>query len=159
MGLRDIRNEYKISQLTAANIVGMPLRTYVRYENDENYGDKLKRQMIMNSIIKACEITETKGILSINQIKDRVSTLFDSEYKKEISFCYLFGSYAKGKAKNNSDVDLYISSSLSGLSFVGLIEKLRKTLHKKVDLIRSSELNNNIELVNEILKDGIKIYG
>ena len=58
-----------------------------------------------------------------------------------------------------SDVDLYVSSSLTGLRFVGLIERLRQTLHKKVDLIRSSELNNNIDLVNEILKGGIKIYG
>ena len=62
-------------------------------------------------------------------------------------------------AKGNSDVDLYISSSLTGLRFVGLIEKIRQTLCKKVDLIRSSELENNIELVNEILKVGIKIYG
>ena len=55
--------------------------------------------------------------------------------------------------------DLYISPTLVGLRFVGLIEKLRQTLHKKVDLIRSSELNNNIELANEIMKGGIKIYG
>lgn len=61
--------------------------------------------------------------------------------------------------KGNSDADLYISSSLTGLRFVGLIEKIRQILCKKVDLIRSSELENNIELVNEILKDGIKIYG
>ena len=62
-------------------------------------------------------------------------------------------------ANEKSDVDLYVSSSLTGLRFVGLIERLRQTLHKKVDLIRSSELTNNIELVNEILKVGIKIYG
>ena len=45
-----------------------------------------------------------------------------------------------------------------GLRFVGLIEKIRQTLKKKVDLIRSTELNENVELVNEILKDGIRIY-
>ena len=71
----------------------------------------------------------------------------------------MFGSYAEVLANEKSDVDLYVSSSLTGLRFVGLIESLRQTLHKKVDLIRSSELNNNIDLVNEILKSGIKIYG
>jgi hypothetical protein len=49
------------------------------------------------------------------------------------SFCYLFGSYAKGKAKPTSDVDFLISADVRGLEFYGLVE--------------------------EILKDGIKIYG
>ena len=71
----------------------------------------------------------------------------------------MFGSYAKGTAKETSDIDLYVSSSLTGLKFVGLIERLRQGLHKKIDLIRSSELVNNIDLMNEIMKDGIKIYG
>ena len=106
-----------------------------------------------------CEITEEKGLLSVQLIKEKVSALFDNEYDGQIDFCYLFGSYAKGLANEKSDVDLYVSSSLTGLRFVGLIERLRQTLHKKVDLIRSSELNNNIDLVNEILKGGIKIYG
>ena len=85
--------------------------------------------------------------------------MFNTEYKGQIDFCYLFGSYAKGLANEKSDVDLYVSSSLTGVRFVGLIERLRQTLHKKIDLIRSSELSNNIELVNEIMKGGIKIYG
>ena len=45
------------------------------------------------------------------------------------------------------------------MKFIGLIEEIREALHKKVDLIRLSDLNNNIDLVNEIMKDGIKIYG
>ena len=61
--------------------------------------------------------------------------------------------------KETNDIDLYVASSLTGLKFVGLIERLRQTLHKKVDLIRSSELENNIDLINEIMKEGIKIYG
>ena len=106
-----------------------------------------------------CEVKETKGLLTIEQINEIVNRLFNEEYKGQIDFCYLFGSYAKGLANEQSDVDLYVSSSLTGIHFIGLIEKLRQNLHKKVDLIRSSELNNNIELVNEIMKGGIKIYG
>ncbi len=88
-----------------------------------------------------------------------MTLLFNNEYKDEINFCYLFGSYAKGKATSTSDVDLYLSSSLSGIRFVGLIEKIRTLLKKKIDLIRDSELENNIELIQEIFKYGIKIYG
>lgn len=159
MELKEVRKQFGISQLDAANIVGIPLRTYVRYESESDYGDKLKRQMIINTIIDACEITETKGLLTIEQIKYKLANLFDKEYPGLIDFCILFGSYAKGYAKETSDVDLYVSCSLTGLDFVGLIERIRQTLCKKVDLIRSSELNNNIQLTNEIMKDGIKIYG
>ena len=159
MKLKELRNEYNLSQLEAANILGIPERTYRRYETDDNYGSLIKRKMFINMLNERCEITEEKGLLSVQLIKEKVSALFDNEYDGQIDFCYLFGSYAKGLANEKSDVDLYVSSSLTGLRFVGLIERLRQTLHKKIDLIRSSELNNNIDLVNEILKGGIKIYG
>ncbi len=76
-----------------------------------------------------------------------------------MDYCYLFGSYAKGKATENSDVDLLISTSISGLAFYGLIEDLREALKKKVELLRKEELANNSQLIDEILKDGIKVYG
>lgn len=158
MSLREIRIEYGLSQVEAATILGIPERTYRRYETDENYGSDIKRRMFIEMLNEQCEITEDKGLLTIEQIKVKVSELFNKEYKGQIEFCYLFGSYSKGLATEKSDVDLYISSSLVGIKFVGLIEKLRQALHKKVDLLRSSELNNNIELVNEILKYGTKIY-
>lgn len=159
MELREIRIGYNLSQLEAAAIVGVPLRTYVRYENDDTYGDELKRQTIIERIIDSCEITEEKGLLTINQIKSIVANVFESEYKGVVEFCYLFGSYAKGYATEKSDVDLYIATKLTGLRFVGLVEKLRQALHKKVDLIRMDDRSSNVELMKEIIKDGIKIYG
>lgn len=159
MTLKQLRNEYKLSQVEASKILGIPERTYRRYESDDNYGSSFKRKMFIEILNNQFEINEEKGLLTIEYIKEKISELFDKEYKDQINFCYLFGSYASGKANPQSDVDLYVCSSLSGLNFVGLIEKIRRTLHKKVDLIRSSELVNNIELVNEIMKKGIKIYG
>lgn len=158
MVLKEVRNKFNLSQLEAANVVGVPLRTYSRYESDDNYGNELKRQRMIELILKACEITEDKGILTIKQIQEILTTLFDSAYKGKVEYCYLFGSYAKGYAKDNSDVDLFICSSLKGLDLVGLIEACRRALNKKVDLIRPEEINNNIPLLNEIMKDGIKIY-
>ena len=35
----------------------------------------------------------------------------------------------------------------------------QKALNKKVDLIRLNDLGDNISLINEIMKDGMKIYG
>lgn len=76
-----------------------------------------------------------------------------------MNFCYLFGSYAKGKATPKSDVDLLVSANVKGLRFYGLIEEIRTALHKNVDVLDINQLKNNIELTEEILKDGIKIYG
>jgi hypothetical protein len=40
-----------------------------------------------------------------------------------------------------------------------MVEELRTKLHKNVDVLDINQLNNNIELAKEILKEGIKIYG
>ncbi|MFR5245247.1 MAG: nucleotidyltransferase family protein [Clostridium sp.] len=77
----------------------------------------------------------------------------------EVNFCYLFGSYAKGKATEASDVDLLISTNVRGLKFYGLVEEIRSALHKKVDVLDLNQLSDNFELTKEILRDGIKIYG
>ena len=159
MNLLEIRNKYKLSQINAATLLDMPVRTYIRYEKDDNYGDILKRKMMIETLNEKCEITEDKGVLTIEQIKKSLISLFESEYKGQIEFCYLFGSYAKGYANESSDVDLCVSTILKGLDFVGLSESIRQVLNKRVDLIRLSNLGNNLELLNEIMKDGIKIYG
>ena len=45
------------------------------------------------------------------------------------------------------------------LHFFEMVETLREKLCKKVDALHQTQLKNNIELTNEILKDGVKIYG
>lgn len=158
MSLKEIRKGFKLSQLDAANIANIPLRTYVRYEFDEEYGDELKRKMIIQMLHDKCEINEEKGLLNLAEISHVVTRIFDRDYKDEIDFCYLFGSYAKGCAKESSDIDLFISTKLTGFKFAGISEKLRESFHKKIDLIRIDSVKDNFDLLNEIMKDGIKIY-
>lgn len=157
MTLKEYRNSIRITIKEAADASGVPFRTYIRYEMNEQYGNSLKRKSIVEALKNKYEITEEKGILSVDDIATIVSNVLKA-YSENVQYCYLFGSYAKGNAKESSDVDLCISTSLKGLKFVGLIEDFRVALHKKVDLIRISDLSNNIELINEIMKDGIKIY-
>ena len=71
----------------------------------------------------------------------------------------MFGSYAKKTAKETSDVDILVSSEVKGLRFYGFVEKTQAALHKKVDILDVGQLMENPDLLNEILKDGIKIYG
>jgi len=159
MTLLETRQNYNLSQVQAASSLGVPLRTYVRYEKDNEYGSSLKREAMVRDLNKKYEVTETKGLLSIEEIKSKLTKLFDEKYSGQISFCFLFGSYAKGYATEKSDVDICVSTTLTGFKFIGISEAVRGVLHKNVDLIQFENLNNNLDLINEIIKDGIKIYG
>lgn len=159
MTLLQTRTHYGLTQKEVATALNIPVRTYIRYETDDNYGDVLKRQMMMQTLQQKFEITETKGLISLEFIRKTLAELFKTKYKSQVDFCYLFGSYAKGYATETSDVDLCVSTSLTGFAFVGLNEDIRNVLHKKVDLIRLNHLADNQDLLFEIMKDGIKIYG
>ena len=45
------------------------------------------------------------------------------------------------------------------MRFFGLVEELRTALRKNVDVLDVNQLEGNLDLTKEILKDGIKIYG
>lgn len=155
-GLKDLRIEKKMTQKEVADLVGISLRSYKSYENDEKKCESIKYKYIVEQLTKINYIDEEHGLLSIDDIKRKCSKVLD---KYEVNFCYLFGSYAKGKETPTSDVDLLISSNVKGLKFYGLVEELRIALQKKVDVLDINQLKDNLELTEEIFKDGVKIYG
>jgi len=156
MTLKQLRKQKKLTQVECAKYLGIPVRTYQNYETDESKSTSMKYEFMIQKLEKYGFVDETHGILSVQQIKDICSEIF-SEF--EIEYCYLFGSYAKGKATELSDVDLLVSTSISGIRFFDLVESLREGLKKKVDVLSRDQLNNNPDLINEILRDGVKIYG
>ena len=101
-------------------------------------------------------VDEENGILTLDKITEGCISVLA---KYPVDYCYLFGSYAKGKATPTSDVDLLIHTTVTGLQFFGLVEELREKLKKKVDVLDQKQIVDNFDLTNEILKDGIKIYG
>ena len=157
MTLKELRLSLGLTQAEASASTGVPLRTYARYEANPD-DTNIKYQRIVEVLLDKHEITETRGIYSLEKLKVIILDVIE-QYKDDISFCYLFGSYAKGYAKDESDVDICINTTLTGLKFVGFVENLHQALKKKVDVIRFNDLKDNLELINEIMKDGIKIYG
>lgn len=156
MTLKELRKQKKMTQIECAKYLGIPIRTYQNYETDESKASSMKYAFMMQKLEEYGFVDETHGILSVEQITDVCKNIF-SDY--DIEYCYLFGSYAKGKATEQSDVDLLIATSISGMCFYDLVESVREGLKKKVDVLKSEQLNGNPDLMNEILKDGVKIYG
>ena len=154
--LKSLRMKSGMTQQNAADRIGISLRSYVTYENDDKKTGTPKYRFLLSEMSQICRLDEDHGILSINEIREACEEIM-KDYS--IQYCYLFGSYAKGKASQTSDVDLLISSGVTGLQFYGLVEKLRERLRKKVDLLDTKQLTGNEELLNEVLKDGIRIYG
>lgn len=152
--LKRNRLELNITQEEAARLLNISRRTYQKYETIENNDPKLDYYVFKFKELN--KVDENTGLLSIDKIKAVVSSIM-SKYK--IKTCYLFGSYAKSKANPSSDVDLLIESDITGLDYYGLVEELRSGLHKKIDLLTLNSISNNAEMMYEILKDGIKIYG
>lgn len=156
MMLKELRKQKKLTQTACAKYLGIPLRTYQNYETDPSKQNSIKYAFMLQKLQLYGFVDETHGILTLEQIQN---TCVDVFQKYDIEYCYLFGSYAKGKATENSDVDLLIATPISGMKFYDLVEAIREALHKKVDILNREQLNNNPQLINEILKDGIKIYG
>lgn len=154
MELAKIRKEKGLTQKEAADIIGIPYRTYTRYEQLESYKDSYKYRLIAEDLLNKTKIDEEHGLLSINKIK---SLLIPILLEHNINYCYLFGSYAKGLARENSDVDLLVDTNLTGFELLNLIEKIRTTLHKKIDLLRLCDLTADNPIVLNILKEGIRL--
>lgn len=154
--LKTIRQKKRLTQKEAAAALGVSLRSYITYENDEEKVNTPKYRFLISELDRINRIDEEHGILSLIEIQKTCEEVFQNY---EINYCYLFGSYAKGKPSESSDVDLLVSATVFGLRFYELNEQLREKLNKKVDLLDSRQLINNLQLIDEVLKDGIRIYG
>ena len=95
------------------------------------------------------------SVLTIKQIREMVKPIAKKHNIKEV---YLFGSYSRGEANRNSDVDLYCDKGdvdtlwkLSSFS-----DELEEALGKKVDIVTiGSQMNDYFK--EELEKDMLRI--
>ena len=95
-------------------------------------------------------------IYTVADIKEKLMPIFD---KYKIKKAVLFGSYAKGIARDNSDIDIMVDSNLRGLAFFGLLEDVVNAVGKSVDLLDKSQIINSSRIQREIEDTGVVIYG
>ena len=154
MNLVEIRKQNGLTQKEAAALIGVPYRTYIRYEENESYKESYKYRMIVEDLANKVRVDEEHGLLSVSKIKELLIPILESHHIKN---CYLFGSYSRGEAKESSDVDLLVDTEITGIEFFKLVEEIRSSLHKKIDLLRLKDLSKDNPIALEILKEGIKI--
>jgi hypothetical protein len=71
----------------------------------------------------------------------------------------IFGSYARGEAKNHSDIDILVrfARPKSLIQIVQIEEEIRKSIHMKVDLVTEKAVSPH--LAGTIHRDEMVIYG
>ena len=81
------------------------------------------------------------GVYTIEEIKRRITPVAE---KYRLAAVYLFGSYARGEAREDSDVDLVVDTEGAALNFpfaIGaLYGDLADALEKELDLVTERSL-------------------
>ena len=95
------------------------------------------------------------GKNKINKIK---KPIVDVLKKHKIRKAGIFGSFARGEEKENSDIDILIDiggRKFSLLDLISLEMELEKRLGKKIDLLTYAGINPHLK--EYILKDEVRI--
>ena len=125
-------------------------------KSDTDLIDKLDSVENRNAYLTSLVLNDIKpGILTIKEIKNRIRPVVEKHHIEDV---YLFGSYARGEANENSDVDIYCSSGDVDTLFkeAGLIRELEEALGKKVDVVTiGSEMHDFFR--QQLEEDKIKI--
>lgn len=95
-------------------------------------------------------------IFTIKDIETMVKPIAEKYKVKEI---YLFGSYARGEADENSDVDFLVfgGNDFKLVMILVLAEELRSVLKKDVDVFEINEINKDSEFYKTIMKERLLV--
>lgn len=90
---------------------------------------------------------------SISSLKRKIIPILK---KNGVAKAGIFGSYARGEAKKNSDIDIVVVPPKGiGFGFAGIALELEEKLNKKVDLLTYKSIHPLFK--KRILKEEIRI--
>ena len=98
------------------------------------------------------------GILTLGKIKNAVAVA--AKEIPAIQKIVLFGSYARGEARPESDIDLrvlYDDSAMSLLDLGGFIEDIHEATGKPIDIVSKSDLGDG-GIAESIAREGVVLY-
>ena len=150
--LRQKRKELGLTQEQAAKACGVSRRTYQTYE-ETNIVNTTSNELIK----KIEQLGNSKEyVYSVTTIKRICNSIF-IKYS-QVECAYLYGSYARNEATSKSDIDILVVCHGMGLKFFEMAADLEEALNKKVDIQTHDQIGDNIDFLENILVDGIKIY-
>ena len=150
--LRQKRKQLGLTQEQAAKACGVSRRTYQTYE-ETNISNTTSNALVE----KMEQLSDSKEyVYSVSSIKKICKSIF-IKYP-QIECAYLYGSYARNEATTKSDIDLLVVCHGMGLKFFEMTADLEEGLNKKVDIQTHDQIGDNIDFLENILLDGIKIY-
>jgi len=98
-------------------------------------------------------LNEKKRLTLLNKIIPKIKRILK---KNKVKKAGIFGSYAKGEQKKNSDIDILIEPPKGiGFGFVGIQFELEDKLKKKIDLISYNGISPYLR--EDILKSEVRI--
>ena len=158
--LKTVRENLGLTQLEISSLIGIPVNTIRNWEQEARTPSEWALNLLIDRILRESNeqhnvVDEATGILSFLTIKKNISEIAK---KYDIERVYLFGSYVKGQATENSDVDLYMESDLYGLEYFEFVEQLRENLKKKVEVLSNKTVQKQSKIDEEIKKTGVLIY-
>lgn len=126
-------------------------------KDDRKIISKLDKINNRNNYLYNLVLNDIKSdVLTLKQIKEIIKPILNNYGIKKIC---LFGSYARGEANKDSDIDIFCDkgNATSFIKQAALIDELEKALNKKVDIVFSTaELKDNFK--KNIMKDMIELY-
>ncbi len=95
-------------------------------------------------------------ILSMENIVSLVKPIAE---KYQVQNVYLFGSYARGEANADSDLDFLVYGGVSfKLTMIfSLAEELREVMSKDVDVFEIHEINKDSDFYDKIMKERLLV--
>lgn len=96
------------------------------------------------------------AIYTIDKIKDIVKPIAD---KYNVESIYLFGSYVRGEANENSDLDFLVfgGDSFKVTDIFALGEDLRMAFQRQVDVFEISEINIDSTFYSTIMRERLNV--
>ncbi|MCI8927500.1 MAG: nucleotidyltransferase domain-containing protein [Lachnospiraceae bacterium] len=92
------------------------------------------------------------NVFTLTDIANLIKPIVRKYGVKEI---YLFGSYARGDADEDSDLDFLVfgGENFKLTMIFALAEELRETLKKNVDVFEINEINKDSDFYNTIMRE------
>ncbi|EPH96765.1 nucleotidyltransferase [Enterococcus sp. DIV0765f] len=105
-------------------------------------------------------------VLTVDEIKERVKPVAE---KYEIPVVYIFGSYARNEATNESDIDFLVGTT--GLPekyrwsvYSDFFDELKEAVDHDIDLVEMEafdeplQFDHNKEFFEKMMKERVKVF-